>query len=153
MRIIKNPIGCIAFTSDGHKTVIIRVQEETQNIKGHFIGKCVHGDTFEFPFDHPIFEQVKYTPQSKNIKEYNLTEAVAVACQQPTLLEALTFICIWESERAINQARFNYGSGSDGAGWDTCFGICLKNVIDKYPKEQNRDNEKISKILKLCNKT
>lgn len=62
----------------------------------------------------------------------NINEAVTRACQEPTLLDALTFICVWESERAINQARFNYGSGSNGAGWDTCFRHCLKEVMNNY---------------------
>ena len=70
-------------------------------------------------------------------KQMNITEATKIACQQPTLLDALTYICVWESERAIAQARNNYGSGANGAGWDTCFKTCLKSVIDKYPKEKS----------------
>jgi hypothetical protein len=65
----------------------------------------------------------------------NINEATIIACQQPTLLDALTWICIWENERAIKQATENLGSGSNGAGWDTCFKICLENVMNKYPKE------------------
>ena len=59
-------------------------------------------------------------------------EATNEACRQPTLLDALSWICVWESERAINQARFNFGSGSNGAGWDTCFKICLQRVMEEY---------------------
>lgn len=62
----------------------------------------------------------------------NIDEAVKEACKQATLLDALTWICIWESERAIAQARFNLGSGSNGAGWDTCFRFCLKRVMEEY---------------------
>jgi hypothetical protein len=65
----------------------------------------------------------------------NLDEAVKIACQEPTLLDALTYICVWESERAILQARFNHGSGSNGAGWDTCFKICLKEVLYRYQRK------------------
>lgn len=65
-----------------------------------------------------------------------LNEAVARACQEPTLLDALSFICVWESERAIKQARFNLGSGSNGAGWDTCFKICLGEVMLEYKKKE-----------------
>ena len=68
----------------------------------------------------------------------NITEAVNRACEEPTLLGAQTWICIWESERAIKQARENYGSGTDGAGWDTCFGICLKLVTEEYWKKNDR---------------
>jgi hypothetical protein len=64
----------------------------------------------------------------------NIDEATKRACEEPTLLEALTYICLWECERAIHQARFNYGSGANGAGWDTCFKVCIKNVFEKYNK-------------------
>jgi hypothetical protein len=66
-----------------------------------------------------------------------LEEAVEKACKEKTLLDALTFICIWECGRAINQARFNYGSGANGAGWDTCFKLCLESVMNKW-KELNK---------------
>ena len=68
----------------------------------------------------------------------NFKEAIERACQEPTLLDAQTWICIWESERAIKQARENYGSGTDGAGWDTCFKICLKEVTEEYWKRNDR---------------
>ena len=53
-----------------------------------------------------------------------LNEAVKRACKEPTLLEALTFICVWECARAVNQA--NIGS------YDTCFKVSLKAVMDAY---------------------
>ena len=62
----------------------------------------------------------------------NIDQAVARACEEPTLLDALSWICVWESERAIKQARERYGSGTDGAGWDTCFRVCLKCVMESY---------------------
>ena len=61
----------------------------------------------------------------------NINEAVAIACKEPTLLDALSWICVWESERAIKQARLNQRD-ADGKGWDTCFRICLKMVMEKY---------------------
>jgi hypothetical protein len=62
----------------------------------------------------------------------NIVEAAKRACEEPTLLDALSWICVWDSERAIKQALTNYGSGTDGAGWDTCFKTCLKHVLDAY---------------------
>lgn len=59
-------------------------------------------------------------------------EALKVAVEQPTLLDALTWICVWESERVIDQARFRYGSGVNGAGWDTCFKYCIEQVMQTY---------------------
>jgi len=72
------------------------------------------------------------------ISTLSFTDAVTRACAEPTLLDALTWICIWESERAIHQARFNLGSGHDGAGWDTCFKICIKKVMEEYWKKNDR---------------
>ncbi len=62
-----------------------------------------------------------------------LTEAVTKACLLPTLLKALTYICVWESERAIKQAKKNERD-ADGRGWDTCFKVCLQQVMQQYPK-------------------
>lgn len=56
----------------------------------------------------------------------NITQAVERACQESTLLDALTFICIWEAERIVKQARENIQ-------WETCFRVSLKAVIEKYP--------------------
>ena len=62
----------------------------------------------------------------------NIDDAVARACKEPTLLDAMSWICVWESERVILQASENFGSGSNAAGWDTCFKYCLKRVMDSY---------------------
>ena len=62
----------------------------------------------------------------------NIDQAVTRACEEQTLLDALNWICVWESERAIKQAREQYGSGADGAGWDTCFKHCLDRVMVEY---------------------
>jgi len=55
----------------------------------------------------------------------NIDEAVKEACKKATLLDALTFICVWESERIVKQARKN-------EQWETCFGFCLSRVLEKY---------------------
>ena len=64
----------------------------------------------------------------------NISEATKKACEKPTLLEALTDICIWESERIVKQARKN-------EQWETCFKVCLREVMAKYGK--NSTTEKI----------
>jgi len=55
----------------------------------------------------------------------DLDRAVATAIREPNLLKALTWICVW----AIRQARFNYGSGTDGG-----VEVCIKRVMSAYPK-------------------
>lgn len=62
----------------------------------------------------------------------NIDEAVAEAIKQSTLIDALTWICIWESERIVKQVRNNLGSGSNGAGWDTCFKVCIERTMAAY---------------------
>lgn len=62
----------------------------------------------------------------------NITQATSRACEEPTLIDALSWICVWESERAIEQARERYGNGVDGSGWDTCFKYCLTQVMENY---------------------
>lgn len=68
----------------------------------------------------------------------NLVEATKRACQESTLLDALTFICIWESERAIRQAREN-------PTWETCFKVSLKSVFDNYHTPADLQPEVVEK--------
>ena len=76
----------------------------------------------------------------------NITEAVERACEEPTLIDALSFICVWDSERAIKQALRN-----NGKSWETCFKICIKAVIEKYQEklmsEKNTFDGEISQIM------
>ena len=60
----------------------------------------------------------------------NIKEAVNEAMKEPTLLEAQTFICIWEMERVVKYVRSHNGS------WETCFKICLNEVTDAWEKEK-----------------
>ncbi|RKY70354.1 MAG: hypothetical protein DRQ14_09060 [Candidatus Latescibacterota bacterium] len=66
----------------------------------------------------------------------NIDEVVVRACREPTLLDALTRICVWESERVVAQAMNGSRNGQDGAGWDTCFRLCLSKVMDEYASEE-----------------
>jgi len=65
-------------------------------------------------------------------KKMKFTEIVEEAIKCNTLTEALTFAAIWESERIVDQARNKFGTGADGAGWDTCFGVVFKHVTDAW---------------------
>lgn len=55
----------------------------------------------------------------------NITEATQRACQEPTLLDTLTWICVWESERVVRQTR-------ETPQWETCFRVCLESVLKAY---------------------
>lgn len=66
----------------------------------------------------------------------NLKEAAETACKELTLLDALTWICVWESERAIKQAKKGLRD-AEGKGWDTFFKVCIKEVMEKYPKKNH----------------
>lgn len=67
-----------------------------------------------------------------------LQEAVNRACREASLVEALTWIAVWETERAIDQAvefgRTGIRTGSNGAAWDTCFRVCFEAIMEAWPK-------------------
>lgn len=69
--------------------------------------------------------------------EMNFQQAVDKACEAPTLLDALSWISLWESERVIPIAhKFLNGQtlrGANGQGWDTCFKFLIKEVMEQYP--------------------
>ena len=67
----------------------------------------------------------------------DIDEAVKKACEKDTLIDALTFICVWESERIVKQAREN-------EQWETCFKVCLSRVLAGFV---NDDLQKRIKIL------
>lgn len=73
-----------------------------------------------------------------------INEAVARACEEPTLLDALTWIAVWECERAIQQARKFYETGertgANGAGWDTCFRFCFEPVMKAWQEKHKPVN-------------
>jgi hypothetical protein len=76
----------------------------------------------------------------------NLTEAVERACQEPSLIDALSWICVWESERAIQQALEWQKTGVSTAAygsWDTCFKPCIEEVMKNYPKFKLGDKVKV----------
>jgi len=66
----------------------------------------------------------------------SLQEAVARACQEKTLVDALSFIAVWECERAIAQARefdrTGIRTGSHDGAWDTCFRVCFVAVMEAW---------------------
>lgn len=67
----------------------------------------------------------------------NITEALERACKEPTLVKALGFMAIWESERAVKQAlewqKTGKSTASHGGSHDTCFETAFKMLLEKYP--------------------
>ncbi len=55
----------------------------------------------------------------------NIDDAVARACQEMTLLDVLTWIAVWENNRAVKQAR-------EHDRWETCFKRDLGLVMEKF---------------------
>lgn len=66
----------------------------------------------------------------------NTDYAVLRACREPTLVDALSWIAIWESDRAVRQAleqqRTGIGTATPGQAWDTCFKFCFKRVLEDW---------------------
>ena len=71
----------------------------------------------------------------------NFQQAIDKACQQPTLLDALSWIAVWECERVIPVAHSFLtdgkprGSAAD-QGWDTCFKTLIKEVMEQYGQQK-----------------
>lgn len=65
-----------------------------------------------------------------------LQDAVNRACLEPSLVDALTWIAVWECERAIAQTRefdrTGVRTGSGDAAWDTCFRSCFTAVMEAW---------------------
>ena len=63
---------------------------------------------------------------------------VALACQEPTLIDALTFIAIWDCNRAVRQAIEHEKAGTrepDGFLYHSMFKRCFKEVLTRWEKE------------------
>ena len=66
----------------------------------------------------------------------NLGEATKIACKEKTLIDALTFMAVWEADRAIQQAleysKTGKATASDGKCYDTCFKVCFEAVMRQW---------------------
>lgn len=78
-------------------------------------------------------------------KDMTLDDMVSEACKKSTLVDALTLVAIWESERAIEQAKNYFLTGistaDNGGGWDTCFKVCFEAVMKAYPTENSNHED------------
>ena len=61
-------------------------------------------------------------------------EAVERACQEPTLLDALTWVALWETTRIVAQAVRNERDPRTGALYDTCFTWYFEQILARYEK-------------------
>lgn len=55
----------------------------------------------------------------------DIDQAADRACQESTLIRALSWIAVWESERVVKQARAN-------PQWETCFRRCFEAVFKRW---------------------
>ncbi len=59
----------------------------------------------------------------------NIEQAVERACQEPTLKEALAWICVWECERVVEKAV------RGRTDIETFFGFCIGEVVDAWSRK------------------
>lgn len=57
----------------------------------------------------------------------NFEEAVDEACKKTTLVDALSYICVWETERVVKYTR-----EFPDEQWETMFHYCIDTVMKKY---------------------
>lgn len=66
----------------------------------------------------------------------NLSDVIDRACQEPTLLDALAWVSVWECERVIVEAHKVLNNqtprNADGSGWSTCFKFLIKETMEQY---------------------
>ena len=70
----------------------------------------------------------------------NIDEAVIRACEETTLVSALSWIAVWETERVVAQAvrcdETGVRTASHGGKWDTCFGYCFSRLLAAWEKHE-----------------
>lgn len=70
----------------------------------------------------------------------NIDEAVTRACEEPSLVKALSWIAVWENDRAVKQAfrwkETGVSTASHGGGWDTCFELCFERVMKAWNQRE-----------------
>lgn len=98
-----------------------------------------------WPPDEELITEVSDAPRIMKDYGNNIDDAVRYSCQEPTLVDALTAIAIWENERAIKQAKKFFETGVStapcGGGWETCFHLCFKLVMKSYGKDSASEEE------------
>lgn len=77
----------------------------------------------------------------------NLQEAVAEAITRPTLLDALSWIAVWECDRAVRQA-------CTSGGYDTCFRRSFDELLTAWntkPRwKMNQTHMSYEEKVKFC---
>jgi len=63
----------------------------------------------------------------------NIKEATENACKEDSLVDALTYIAIWENERVVKYVTTHKGP------FETCFGMCFNSVLIAW-KEKEKSN-------------
>ena len=79
-----------------------------------------------------------------------LNELLKLACKEPTLIKALAFGCLWESERVVKQAHKNLTNNTpdiDGKMWDTCFEYVIEQIMENY--KGDKVNEETNEERKI----
>lgn len=100
-----------------------------------------------------VSDQEKTSPYETSplASQSTLKIAVSIAAQEGSLLDALTSIAAWESDRAVHQAleqqKTSVSTAARGS-CDTCFRTSIAAVLNKFEGEVNRFHE--SKYVKLA---
>ncbi len=95
-------------------------------------------------FEHIREEIVRLQQQDTNIQRViagwgsvSVPEAIATALKQPTLVDALSWIAIWDTERTVRQALRNVGPDNrketgHGGLWETTFKLLFEQVLEQW---------------------
>ena len=76
----------------------------------------------------------------------NLSDVVTKACEESSLVGALSFVAVWENDRAVKQALRNEPT-VDGKLWDTCFKRCFEEVFRAWVLKHTGESLPIDKKI------
>lgn len=68
----------------------------------------------------------------------DLDHAVVRACAEPTLVDALAWIALWENDRVVHQAM-KRERGPNGQSWDTFFRLAFSKTMAKWYSRSESD--------------
>ena len=116
-----------------------RIEKRTGEFRAELVGKPESLDAMNQQQRLADLENLIDEVRRRKGESVNIDEATKSACKEPTLLDALTWIAVWETERVVQQAKKYFETGvstaSHGGGWDTCFKVCFQRVMEAWEKK------------------
>lgn len=79
-----------------------------------------------------------------------LDQILKNALEKPTLVDALSYVAVWENDRAVHEALRNHENKVrtfEGGLWETCFKFLFGEVLKLYPQQPIEKDETIIRFV------